>query len=157
MTVTWTVTRVEGPDERGMRVVWYHDDEGAVGGHRFPVDTSLWRAAEYDIDPAAGPELLDIVLHEPFITSADWTGPAHAPGADHLHPHFLYNCSDAAAARAHHLGRIASAKSRHVVADPQNLLAGLHDAHVVDARQPEREQLVAATRAAFDRGRPGAS
>lgn len=150
MTTTWTVTHVEPIDDAGMRVVLYTSPGGEQRGHRFPANAPLWRATEYGIDPGAdgsAQQLLDVVLHEPFIESADWTGPAHTPGADHAHPHFLYNCDTVADARAHHLGRITAAKARHLVVDPDGLLGELHAVIVADKDRAYRAQAVADMRA----------
>lgn len=160
MTTTWTVTRVEPIDEHGMRVVLYVGPDGEQRGHRFPANAPLWRATEYGIDPAAdgaAQQLLDVVLHEPFIESADWTGPAHTPGADHAHPHFLYNCDTVDEARAHHLGRVAAAKSRHIIVDPDGLLGELYAVVVANRDREYRAQAVAELRAAFARQRGGGS
>lgn len=157
LSTTWEVQGVDGPDARGMLTVWYRRQDGDERrGHRFPADTLLWRAAEYGIPATDAQALLDVVLHEPFISGADWTGPAHMPGADHEHPHFLYNCPDQDTACAHHLGRIASAKSRHAVADPDGLLAAILGVHRVDEHQAARERHVAGTRAVVQASRGGA-
>ncbi|MEV6014746.1 hypothetical protein [Streptomyces sp. NPDC051997] len=63
--------------------------------HIFPLDILEWRAAEYDIDHTAVDELLDIVLHEPYLTD-------DAP---------VYTAASAAEARAVHRERIAAVKA----------------------------------------------
>lgn len=80
-----------------------HDD-GTVetGCHVIMKDTLEWRAAEYDIDPAAVDTLLDIVLAEPYLTPEDWaTG--HRP----------HEAPDVATARQDHIARCAQVKLRH--------------------------------------------
>jgi hypothetical protein len=63
--------------------------------HIFPLDTLEWRAAEYDIDHTAVDDLLDIVLHEPYLTD-------DAP---------VYAAVTGAEARAVHRERIAAVKA----------------------------------------------
>lgn len=98
--------------------VVYRTEAGEhLAEHRFPHETLHWRAAEYGLDPADAESLLEIVLHEPFIDTS------------HTSPDFLYN-TDQATARTAHLAKIKAASVR--IADPQNLLRTIHQAHTVD-------------------------
>ncbi|MEV8033886.1 hypothetical protein [Streptomyces sp. NPDC086182] len=63
--------------------------------HLFPLDTLEWRAAEYGIDHTDIDQLLDIVLHEPYITDEA----------------VVHTAASAEAARIVHLERIAAVKA----------------------------------------------
>jgi hypothetical protein len=63
--------------------------------HIFPLDTLEWRAAEYGIAHTDVDQLLDLVLHEPYLTDEPVVHTAASP----------------AAARVIHLDRIAAAKT----------------------------------------------
>ncbi|MFI6447822.1 hypothetical protein [Kitasatospora sp. NPDC050543] len=103
----------------------------------FPAATLEWRAAEYDLDhttEAGLNQILDIVLHEPFLPDPiehRAQDPAAAkgltaPSTQAIHglrigdeaPITLHNAPDRAAARAAHLERIEHAKRTrvHVIA-----------------------------------------
>lgn len=67
--------------------------DGKTLAYYFPEDTLAIRAAEYGFDPDLDrDELLDIVIHEPFV--------AQSPDA-HRHPRHLHNNPDQADARAY--------------------------------------------------------
>jgi hypothetical protein len=76
--------------------------DGARRQHAFPKDTVLWRAVEYEIDPADTDTLLDIILHEPHITPEDIKA----------QPLTLTDAATASDARTAHLARIAEVKKR---------------------------------------------
>jgi hypothetical protein len=63
--------------------------------HSFPLDALEWRAAEYGIDHTDTDQLLDIVLHEPYITDET----------------VVHTAASADAARVVHLERIAAVKA----------------------------------------------
>src|SRR5690349_8643049 len=63
--------------------------------HIFPLDILEWRAAEYGIDPTDTEQLLDFVLHEPYLTDEPVVHTAASP----------------AAARVLHREQIAAAKA----------------------------------------------
>ncbi|GAA0705423.1 hypothetical protein GCM10010193_70620 [Kitasatospora atroaurantiaca] len=97
MQTTYTIADVQAVrlgDMDAFRVVFRRDD-GLLHGLLFPADTLAWRSAELGIDPADTETLLDIVLHEPFVTS----DPPVGEGSQ-------------APAREPHLARIAEAKRR---------------------------------------------
>lgn len=84
----------------------------------FPVSTIDLRAAEYGMDPTDSKTMLDIILHEHYIT-----------GHEHTHPKFVYN-TDEKTAREHYLGLIEDVKKNAVqVTDPNNLLEQIHQEH----------------------------
>jgi hypothetical protein len=74
-------------------------DVGEAGAkpvlHIFPLDALEWRAAEYGIEPTDTDLLLDIVLHEPYLTDEP----------------VVYTAASSAAARVIHLERIAAAQA----------------------------------------------
>ncbi|MFJ8043786.1 hypothetical protein ACIRBX_25120 [Kitasatospora sp. NPDC096147] len=95
----------------------------------FPAATLEWRAAEYDIDhttKAGLDQILDIVLHEPFLPdplqdrdqdpaaakglTAPSTQALHGLAVGDQAPVTLHNAPDRATARAAHLERIAHLK-----------------------------------------------
>jgi hypothetical protein len=79
-------------------------DDGLLHGYAFPADTIVWRAAELGLDPEDVDTILDVVLHEPFITTA--ANPTTETRSQ---------------ARAVHLARVTDAKSRVVIHQhPQN-------------------------------------
>lgn len=94
--------------------------DGAQITHVFPADTLAWRAAEYDIDIEDTATLLDIVLHEPYITDPEAFDP---PAAAALHPKdrptTLANAATRADARTAHLARIAHTKDSVVHVGPR--------------------------------------
>ncbi|MFJ6380146.1 hypothetical protein ACIQI7_09115 [Kitasatospora sp. NPDC092039] len=99
----------------------------------FPASSLEWRAAEYDIDhttPAGIDQILDILLHEPFVpdplenrdtdpaAAKGLTAPAtqavHGLTAGDTVPITLHNAPDRATARQAHLERIAHIKRTRV-------------------------------------------
>ncbi len=103
------------------------DDETTTqSGHCFPKDTLEWRAAEYGIDPADTATLLDLVLAEPHLQPADWSG-TH-----------LRDAPDIATARRDHIARCAAAKlrvrlsSRGALAREGGPLEGIHTESPMD-------------------------
>lgn len=96
----WTVHRI--------------DQDGNGSGHVFPKETLEWRAAEYgltDID-----EILDVVLHEPFLPdepdrddAAARAGMVTSNGPD-AEPITLLNAASTADALASHRLRVADVK-----------------------------------------------
>lgn len=133
----------------GSRMCWAVASTGPDGVRRlhvFPPDTLAWRAAEYGIDPADSHTLLDIVLHERFMTNDEHN--------EHM-PDFVHN-TDAARARAAHLARVGVVKQRARVVDPDNLLAAIHDSHAVDPDEhKDRLRQIAALRAQKEAQRRG--
>lgn len=86
--------------------------------HIFPTASIDLRAAEYGMDPDDSETMLDIILHELYITDMH-----------HLHPKFVYN-TDADTAREHYLSLIEDVKKNTVqVTDPNNLLKHIHQMH----------------------------
>lgn len=133
--VVVAVERHDGPPH--WRVFYRVPDaaDSKVHCHAFPIETLLWRAAEYGIDPADASTLLDVVLHEP-----------HMVGHDHISPDFLYNTHQEAARLALH-GRVAEVRTRIEIADPDRHLDVIRTAHTVDPEDLLRKQkLVAHTR-----------
>jgi hypothetical protein len=76
-----------------------------------------YRAAEYGIDPMDSKTLLDINLHERFITTMDPT-----------HPQYVYN-TDEATARENYLHHIGLVKQNLIWEDPDSLLDAVHQKH----------------------------
>jgi hypothetical protein len=106
----------------GNRACWLvgvRAPDGTRMAHVFHPDVLMARAAEYDIDPADSATLLDIVLHERFMTEAEH---------NHRAPDFVFN-TDADTARAAHLARVEAVKDRAVVTDPNRLLGPIHAHH----------------------------
>lgn len=105
--------------------VHHVDQDGNGGGHVFPKDTLEWRAAEYGISDVA--ELLDIVLHEPYLPdvpdrddAAARVGLVTSAGPE-AEPITLFNAPSTADAVAAHRLRIADVKRRHTrVVPPAN-------------------------------------
>lgn len=124
--LTKTVIAVERPQDPKLPPgefwsVIFKNSDGIQQEHRFSHETLLWRAAEYGIDPADSVTLLDIVLHEPHISTS------------HEDPEFLYN-TDQDTARVAHLRKISVAKSSDVtIVDPKGLFSAIHKAHVVNS------------------------
>ena len=87
--------------------------------HVFPPQVLHWRAAEYEIDPTDAQTLLDIVLHERFMTEEEH---------HHEAPDFVFN-TDVDTARRAHLARIEVVKTRARVTDPDGLLSKIHRHH----------------------------
>lgn len=79
--------------------VTYSNVDGPDSGHVFPGDTLAWRSTELGIDPADSDQLIDIILHEPFIPPEAADRIVIKPGASRK------------AARQAHLARIAAAKA----------------------------------------------
>lgn len=119
--------------------VWFIDfshPDGTLHGYGFPQSTLMQRAAEYGIDPSNVDTLLDVVLHEPYMS------------LQHTDPSFLWN-TDQATARTAHLGRVAQVHKQVAIVDPQNLLQLIKD-HYTTTFDPDehgrRVQAVAAIR-----------
>ncbi|MFF4552702.1 hypothetical protein [Streptomyces sp. NPDC001422] len=162
-TPCWAVDMIK-PDGTGHR-------------HVFPKVTLEYRAAEYDIDPTAVDQLLDIVLHEPYAPHPDDPLKGEDPAAEagllspalvsrgaarkgDLIPTTLYTAPDAATAREAHLLRIEHGKANNVrvhaglrkgKTDPLDVIRrnhGVDPARVaVKARAIEHRRLVAQGRA----------
>lgn len=96
--------------------------------HVFPPYLLVHRAVEYGVDPADSRTLLDLVLHERFLTHAEMDPDA---------PDFVYNCDPVTALRAHR-ARLDTVRQRARVVDPDGLLNQIHDAHVVDPAVVQR-------------------
>lgn len=77
------------------------------GMHMFPKDALEWRAVEYGVDPADVDALLDIVLHEPYLT------PVVEAAAWRLGRRLatLYEAGSQREAREDHRARIAHLKA----------------------------------------------
>lgn len=98
------------------------DGTPALHGISFPPEALGCRAVEYGIDPTDSHSLLDIVLHEPYL-SADEHGPDHED--------FLY-ATDQKSARVAYLSKIQKVKASRVkVSDPDGHMAIVHAGHKV--------------------------
>lgn len=77
--------------------------DGTRRAHIMPDATLEWRAAEYGIDPADVDALLEVVLHEPFMTMVDDVehGPRYADGGPDL-----WTADNTTTAREAHLARV---------------------------------------------------
>lgn len=118
--------------------------------HTFPRELLEWRAAEYGLtDPA---EILDIVLHEPFLPAPapvlppsvkGQPTPKAAPLAD-PHGPTLQQATSTKAARDAHRSRIAALKKDQVrLTDPEGLLSHIHRNHGMNpARVQEKQEQV---------------
>lgn len=99
------VSTVKAGESDCFRVTFLRDD-GLLHGYLFPAETLTWRAAELGLDPQGDlDQLLDIVLHEPFVVN------------------------EPARPQQPHLARIAEVKSRitirahpALVADPLDVI-----------------------------------
>ncbi|MGX4733186.1 hypothetical protein [Kitasatospora griseola] len=110
------VSRISiGPGE-----CWQIRQERPDGQHHltvFPTAALEWRAAEYDIDhtsPDGIDLIIDMLLHEPFLTDDSPTAAVQDRGLGKSEPVTLHNAPDLAAARAAHLERIAHTKRTRV-------------------------------------------
>lgn len=101
-------------------------------------DAMGWRAAEYGIPFEDSDTLLDLLIHEPYMT--------------HLHqdhPKFLWNV-DQKEAREYHLEQLENVKKIHQHVDPKNLFEDIkksydpwHSAHIekIDYVAAHRQRL----------------
>lgn len=141
ITKTVAAVRVGVVQDQGgqSEPVWFIDfshPDGTLHGYGFPQSTLMQRAAEYGIDPSNVDTLLDVVLHEPYMS------------LQHTDPSFLWN-TDQATARTAHLERVAALKQRLTIADPQGLLQQIRDHYMTTfdpAEHGRRVQAVAAIR-----------
>jgi hypothetical protein len=96
--------------------VHHVDQDGNGGGYVFPKDSLEWRAAEYGLTDAD--EILDIVLHEPYLPDAPDRDDAAARAGlvtstgPEAEPITLLNATSTADAATAHRLRIADAKRR---------------------------------------------
>ncbi|PRX90816.1 hypothetical protein [Allonocardiopsis opalescens] len=115
----------------------YRRADGEAHEHVFPADCLEWRMAEYGVDAA---EALDMVLAEPFIpdpadparvredvaVAAGFYAPALVarPGVavGDTMPSTLHTADSITEARAAHRLRVAAARQRVPLADPDKLL-----------------------------------
>lgn len=160
-TPCWAVDMIK-PDGTGHR-------------HVFPQVSLENLAAEYDIDPAAVDQLLDIALHQPYAPHPDdplkGEDPAAAAGLlspalvsrgtarkGDLIPTTLYTAKDAATAREAHLLRIEHGKANNVrvivpkgKTDPLDVIRRNHGVDptrvTVKARALHQRRLIAQGRA----------
>jgi hypothetical protein len=119
-------------------VVEYVDADGLTRNYVFP-PFALWlRAAEYGLDPTDCPTLLDVILHEHYITVTPDD------------PTFVYN-TDETTARTAYLAKITQAKAGITHKDPQGLLGRITAAYPAQldlAHYFDHQNKVAALRAA---------
>ncbi|MEU6234414.1 hypothetical protein [Kitasatospora sp. NPDC047058] len=99
ITETYEVTSANGVPHW---VVVMTATDGSRHQHAFPKDTVTWRAAEYGINVDDTETLLDVILHEPYITPADVQA----------EPLTLTTAKSKNDAKAAHLARIAAVKKR---------------------------------------------
>jgi hypothetical protein len=85
---------------RVSRLVDFSDEGTLATAVAMPPETLALRAGEYGLDPADTALLLDVVLHEGFITYAD-------------EDHPLWTAPSIAAARERHLDEVATVRARH--------------------------------------------
>lgn len=113
-TIDWVAERTANGAPRW--AVHHVDQDGNGGGYVFPKDSLEWRAAEYglaDVD-----EILDIVLHEPYLPDAPDRDDAAARAGlvtstgPEAEPITLLNATSTADAATAHRLRIADAKHR---------------------------------------------
>lgn len=128
-------------------VVRFIKPDGNGHHYLFPQDSLLSRAAEYGIDPKDTETLLDIIMHEQFVTPdddekalPDMKSPALTNQGRHrkgdLVPTDLFNAATIDDARAAHLARIDYAKkTKAQVSMPKGLKANPLD--VIKARHLE--------------------
>jgi hypothetical protein len=148
------------PDVPCWRIVMLKPD-GSLHDHILPQATLENLAAEYDIDPGAVDDLLDIALHQPYAPSPDdpdGEDPAGAAGLlspalvsrgtarkGDLIPTTLYTAADAGQAREAHRVRIEYAKQHRVRVVPpkgkRDPLDAIRASHGID---PARVQAKAA-------------
>lgn len=83
-------------------VKWLDLEDGRTVdfAHVFPRDTLAIRAGEYGLDPTDTALILDVVLHEPFISYPD-------------DDHPLWTASSIKEAREHHLDVVADTRKQH--------------------------------------------
>lgn len=105
MPDTYTPVSVDQVLTRSGAACWrviYDKPDGTQHLHLFPLDTLEWRAAELELDLDADREqLLDVVLHEPYVQPESAGAARSLLTADTLAEH-----------RTAHLARIAAAKQR---------------------------------------------
>lgn len=130
-----TVTEVRRMDDSAKDPVWLVrvDVEGALPWiYAFPHVALVYRSAEYGIDPADADTLLDVVIHESHFELS------------HTDPTFLYN-TDEKTALAAHLARVADAKTRVAISDPDNHLDVIRKHH--DSNDPRLDGMRSRVRA----------
>lgn len=141
----WEVVSVEEWVSGSGTECWYltyRRPDGALHGYVFPKFTLDQRVAEYDLDPADVDQLLDVVLHEPFIPDPTRdtnhaTDPAAKKGmtataaraegrvkkGDQV-PAWLFNADTIDVARAAHLERVRHCKANTIRIAPASTKAG---------------------------------
>jgi hypothetical protein len=133
MAEQYVITDVGQDATRGLWYVQYQKPNG-LQTHWFHVSTLEWRAAEYGLDDVA--EILDIVLHEPFMdpeiqrgaTVESLLNPAPARPAVTT-PVTLWTAQTTTQARDAHRQRIRNAKARVRVVAAGDPLAVIRERH----------------------------
>jgi hypothetical protein len=131
-------------------LVHHIDQDGAGHSYVFPKSTLEWRAAEYGLSDVD--EILDMVLHEPYLPDAPdrddaalRVGLVTSAGRE-AEPITLFNAASTADARAAHSLRIADVKATRALVSPtrgKNPLDAIRLNHGITTRgvRAKREQV----------------
>lgn len=141
-----SVTETTSGSGRPCWTVLYEDAEGLFHSHTFPKETLEWRIAEYDLDPDDVDQLLDVVLHEPWLNDPedprheDPAPPGLVAGIGRAGaPVTLFTAASIDDARTAHLARIAAAKQQVRIGGPTGPAADPLD--VIRAHRPDGQRI----------------